>query len=147
MVHSNGITPLNEFLIGIDPGRHTGLCVYNRQSKKITLVDTKDFWGTILFVQMLKEKFTVIIEDPQLNQPVFTREANKSAMLKIAQDVGRNKEQAYLLITYFQINKIPFRTIRPVESKWSAIYLRKLTGYSARTNEHERDAIRLVYGL
>jgi hypothetical protein len=164
-----------KYYLGIDPGRSTGICIYDpkRQgSNKIVQVKLLDFWATIELIDNFKQymakpvevhstvipfdyddreiEFEVVIEDPQLNKPIFFPKNNtlpEGVRMDKAQKVGRNKENAYLLIEYMQRKKIKFRQVQPKSSKWSENDLRIYTKYTGSTNEHNRDAIRLVWGL
>lgn len=135
-----------KYYIGIDPGRNTGFCLYERLTKKIVKLELLDFWETVQTITNIKDAM-VIIEDPQLNKPVFNRGLKGNANLKVAQDVGRNKEQAFLLIEYMRKSKIPFRQVQPRTEKWDHKYFVKLTKWDGSSNEHVRDAARLVWGL
>lgn len=149
-----------KYYIGIDPGRSTGVAVYNNKTKKIHELKTLDFWTTISFVRSFiqymgglmstNDTFEVVMEDPQLNAPIFKdRHGRKSidVQLDIAQKVGRNKENAFLLTQYFKTNGIKFRIVKPMSGKWNAIYFKQVTGFSDGGNQHQRDAAKIVYGI
>lgn len=144
------------FLIGIDPGRNTGFCLYNRQTKKIERLELMTFWELIDFIESIDKQTQLpytefVLEDPQLNKPVlFSRNSEVGhaprVMLKIAQDVGRNKEQAAMLIEYFRKHNIRWLQVQPTTSKWKTDYFNRLTGWKGTSNEHTRDAAKLVFG-
>jgi hypothetical protein len=164
-----------KYFVGIDPGRNTGICIYDPQRKgplRIVRIMTLDFWSTIDLLENFEKRmslpvsvhdtaipfdfeeneitFQVIIEDPQLNAPTFFSKKKvipEAVKLSKAQDVGRNKENAFLLIEYMTRKKIAFRQIKPKNSKWSDDDVRLYTKYLGPTNEHNRDAIRFVWGL
>lgn len=164
-----------KYFVGIDPGRNTGICVYDPKRKgpeRIVRIMTFGFWDTIEFLENFEKRmelpvshhdtaipfdfedneitFEVIIEDPQLNAPTFFSKKKvipEAIKLSKAQDVGRNKECAYLMIDYMTRKKIKFRQIKPKNSKWSDDDVRLYTKYLGSTNEHNRDAIRFVWGL
>jgi hypothetical protein len=139
--------------IGIDPGRNTGVAVYSSAQKKIIDLKTLDFWGVIAFLKELKlihdTNFEVVMENPGLNSFIYSRNHHENATikLKMAQDVGRNKEQAFLIIDYLKMNNITFREVRPTTAKWKADIFNRYTGWTGNSNEHTRDAGRLVYNL
>lgn len=66
---------------------------------------------------------------------------------KKAQNVGRNKEHAHLLIDWFERNNYLIIEIRPSIPKMDHKSFCEYTGWTQRTNEHVRDAARLVYGI
>jgi len=129
---------------------------------KFQRLATLDFWECIALLALIRNKrkkalesgrgnqyeYKIIIEDPGLNKPTFVPPGMSYPIaLKKAQDVGRNKENAFLIIEYCKRNQIPFATLRPSAPKWKAKAFKKLTGYQGTTNEHNRDAARLVWKL
>ena len=138
--------------IGIDPGRNTGVAIWDGPRQQFNKLTTLDFWGVIELIDRYKkvgtDYFKIVIENPGLNKPTFARkgESVKLAMNR-SQKVGRNKEQAYLIIGYCKLHKIDFTEVRPTQTKWNADPFRRLTKYRGSTNEHNRDAARLVWKL
>lgn len=140
--------------VGVDPGRKTGFCMYDPHTRQILSLQTFDFWGCISKLSQMKreqQEFKVLIENPNLNRPVFFPKDvpfNEPVKLKKAQDVGRNKEDAYLIIQYCIKYAIPYAEVRPCNPKWKHEEFVNYTKWPARaTNEHARDAARLVFGL
>jgi hypothetical protein len=43
--------------------------------------------------------------------------------------------------------KIEFIQVRPTKTKTKSDYFKKITGYSKRTNQEQRDACLLIWGL
>lgn len=163
-----------KYFIGIDPGRNTGIAIWSKHEKKLVKLDTLDFWSTVEFLTVFEVTmqshewgslgveikaepldFEIVMEDPNLNKAMYKdRLVGKEVLsaLTIAQSVGRNKEQAFLLIQFMEKRKIKFRTIRPVNrnnggGKWTHEYFVKMTGWRESSNEHTRDAARFVVGL
>jgi len=157
-----------KFFLGIDPGRNTGIAIYQVSKKRLVKLMLLDFWGTIklldTFEKVIKEELAketvlpgeldfetdleIVIEDPQLNEPAFVRPGTTERMMrKIAQDVGRNKENAFLFMEYMNKRRIRFRQVQPKTRKWDAEEMKKFTGWQGSSNEHNRDAAKLVFGL
>ena len=133
--------------IGIDPGKKTGIALWN--GKEIKFMDSMSFWDAIDLLNRYAEiipEAIVYIENPQLNKPVFARGNKKVVREMIAQRVGMNKRDAQLLIKYCERLGFTVKQIKPTTSKWNAKELKTITGITKRTNEHVRDAIKLVYG-
>jgi len=63
-----------------------------------------------------------------------------------AQKVGMNKKYADLLIEWCKMNNLDVAEIRPYLKKMDAEQFREYTGWTQRTNEHNRDAARLIFG-
>lgn len=137
--------------VGIDPGKNTGVAVWDCKEEKFLLLETMSFWTTFTTVTVdlwpKHEKLLAIVEDPRGNNPVFNRGHKGKRNLKIAQNVGMNKKEAGLLIEGFRRSGIPTRGVVPKQSKINAAQFKQMTGYQGRTNEHKRDAGRLVYKM
>lgn len=140
--------------IGIDPGVNTGFVVWDCEGQKFIELLTLDFWTAfdrmILWKRRCEEagrRLALVIENPNLNKPVFPRGNKLPVKLSIAQRVGMNKKEADLLIKAAERMGIYVRTIKPTKQKWNADTFRRVTGYEGRTNEHKRDAGRLVFGM
>lgn len=107
------------------------------------------FWDAIDLLDHYAENIpdaVVIIENPNLNKPVFARKVNKKSLQRIAQNVGMNKRDAKLLINYCKKIGLDVRQVKPTSSKWDAKMLKTITGITKRSNSHVRDAIKLIYG-
>lgn len=140
--------------IGIDPGVQVGWAVWDSKEKKFKKYHTLNFWDCITSIQSYTyypTEFKVILEDPNLNKPVFNKpgvnpDAKQKAYLRIAQNIGSNKRDAQLIHEFCIENQIPIQTVKPSTEKWDAVTLKKITGIDERTSQHVRDAIKLVYG-
>lgn len=140
-----------DIAIGIDPGVNTGYAVWDCKEQKFIELETLDFWDcyyTVLARNKMSGPVLVVIEDPSQNSPVWHGKGQKiNVRLNIAQRVGSNKREAELLIEGFENEGILVRRVRPTQSKWNAKTFKNMTGYKGRTNEHKRDAGRLVFGM
>lgn len=152
------------FIIGIDAGRQTGIAVYEPAIKRIVELKLLDFWTTVEFLENFKNyvkgesdlifptdemeiEFEVVIEDPNLNAPVFGIAGMPLPVaLNKAQKVGRVKEQSFLLIEYLTRKKISFKISKPTKAKWDAKTFTQITKWQGTSNEHTRDGAKLVFG-
>lgn len=139
--------------IGIDPGVNNGFAILN-ENKQFKL-KTLSFWYLISeFEKLLKSgvNFSVYIEDPTGNKPVFPEKINKkklSEAFRVAQNVGSNKRTAQLIFEYFDLNKIKYFRIVPRKNSLTKISkerLKQLTKYDGRSSSHSRDACCLLLG-
>lgn len=145
---------LPKLLIGVDPGKNTGLAFYNPKTKAYDLF-TKPFWEAIKIVdEVIKERKYVLeayIEDPNQNPPVFKKKfniENVNTYGRIAQNIGMNKRDAQLWFNYFKINNIVHFRIRPTKgsmTKLDSTKFKRITKHPGRTSEHSRDAAMLVW--
>lgn len=140
-------------LIGIDPGRNTGIAIYNKAERKLERVFSLSFWEAIKFLEQFegRDDVKVYIENPNLNPSLHKHTAmyGLNQALKVAQDVGRVKEQAQLLIDWLNAHRLKPVEIKPSKASGTKIkspYFNKITKYKGRTNEHGRDAAMLVFG-
>lgn len=136
------------FAIGLDAGLHTGLAVYDRAERRITEMFKTDFWSAYEFItkNFSPDIALIVIERPRKGF-VYSRnqQYKKSVVEKIAFNSGENNREATLLIEGFEYLGYEVRKVTPVASKWTAEQLKRFTGISSRTNEHVRDAVRLVW--
>lgn len=138
--------------IGIDPGAHTGVGVWDRKAQRLIEVATLDFWRTIDHVcaTYAPDVTLLAIEDPSGNAPVFAERlkdrTNIRVALRKAQNVGANKENARLLIEGFERRGYRVESFTPKKSKWTADYFARVTGWTGASSEHSRDAASFVYG-
>lgn len=144
------------YIIGVDPGVHTGIAVYDRESNRLDLLRTCTAERATETVSNLVDVYTgfggqpvlVKVENPSFNLPVFNQgeRLNDRALLKKAQNVGMNKRDATILINQLAAAGVDVEGIRPSRKKWSTDFFRSVTGWQGRTNQHERDAARVCWG-
>lgn len=143
--------------IGIDPGINTGIAGWYKPTQWLKFTETVAFWRCIEILQYYAEHkedepCKVIMEDPNLNKPVFKRNIqNDRRDLKIAQNVGQNKRDAQLIKEFCELKGLEIECVRPTSRKWTKQYFKAITGWNqkaiTRTTQHEIDAAKLVYGL
>lgn len=94
------------------------------------------------------------MEDPNLIKPTFPRQLDKkltagqrvSIMRKISQDVGKVKASAKLINELLTAAGLKVIMVRPLkgslkrQAKGDANYFNKVTGWTGRSNEDQRDA-------
>ncbi len=144
--------------IAIDPGVSTGMASWDSCERKFNNIWTTDFWGCIEYLESLRVEmpfleFEVVIENPNGNKPVFFKPGVKSQAMarKVGQNIGSNKREASLLIEYLTREGFTYTAIVPKKKstgsgKITQEYFRKLSGWTKRTNQHERDAGLMILG-
>lgn len=135
-------------IVGIDPGLHTGMALVINY-KSIVATKTVKPWDVISQLMMWQIEFgeidRVYMEDPRQNKPVFGKKGNNAVLRSIAQKVGSNKRDVDWLehlITDAGFNLV---LVKPTTEKWNKETLKIITGFSEKSNEHVRDAIKLAY--
>lgn len=141
--------------IGVDPGKNTGFAVWDCEAQEFIELMTYTFWeayseglGWKARAEMDSRKLIIYVEDPQGNKPTFGRnKLGKKQLDRKAQNVGMNKKEAQLLVSGWRRAGIAVKTIVPKSSKWSAQMFKNLSGWPHQTNEHQRDAAKMVIGM
>lgn len=153
-----------DILIGVDPGSITGICVWDNERQRIADMKSMSHIEFMEWVMINKDiyKVLVVIENPNLNQPVFMTKEEKELifgkdkeksdlalriLLRRAQNIGMNKQIAKTLMEFLESKGIDFAPIRPYLKKMDAEQFKSYTKWAGRTNQHNRDAARLVYGM
>ncbi len=134
-------------LIGIDPDteksgvaiKYDGLQLYN-----MTFFQLYEF----LF-NFKTENVKVYIECGFLNGGNRHKVFGGSLALnsKIGERIGANHEIAKKICEMCEYLKIEFIQVRPTKTKSNSDYFKKITGYDKRTNQEQRDACLLIWGL
>lgn len=142
------------YLIGIDPGVTTGLCIYYKPKKRICQLRS----GTLLqMLLMLKEsiwwdrinndQIFIRMEDARLRKWI-PRQKTETAERGRREGAGYVKAHCAIWEDWCKIVGVPYELVPPKNNKTkvTADYFRRLTGWTEQTNEHERDAGMLVVG-
>lgn len=137
------------FRIGVDPGMHTGVAVYDMQAEQFTRLVELDFWRAFEYLVTFPPAETELhIEDPSKISTIYARNQREAGAARdmMAQRVGGNKREATLLVEGLERKGYRVERVAPRRrSKWSDADFRAITQHDARTNEHVRDAARLVW--
>lgn len=131
---------MNNFIIGIDPGKTTGVAV--SVDGELARMVTTTFWGAYELILDYKDnsltRIKVVIEVPKTK-------ANWHGP-KAAHDVGRVCREAELLAE--GIERLGVEVIRQhPQGKLNHEQFTRITGWGKRTNQHCRDAGMLIYGV
>jgi hypothetical protein len=135
-----------KLIIGIDPGRKTGIAVYTPETKSLIL-GTYKLHQAFDQVKKLNQHFNieVVIENPNL----WTHFQNvKNARAKM-QGAGSVKRDYSAWTDFLDDYKITYKAVRPDKTRNGYAYdvelFKKITGYTERCSEHARVAALLVY--
>jgi hypothetical protein len=139
-----------DMVIGIDPGNKTGIAIF--KAKKLAEVKTLTPYQTVIFFQENYSKIKrAVIEYSKGQSHIFqsakTR-ANSSAFGAIGRRIGQVDGLCQLYIECLESNKILVNKITPFSKghKYSSAEFKSyFPEFKGRTNEHERDAIKIVY--
>ena len=131
--------------IGIDPGTHTGVAVWDSKEGKFLSLETLPIHRAMVEVMNLRigREILVVFEDAR--QRKWYGKGNTNAKL---QGAGSVKRDCSIWEEFCKDYGIPFRAIPPVKgaTKVSPEYFKLISHYKGRTSEHSRDAAMLVIG-
>ncbi len=141
------ITRTYDILIGIDPGTHNGVGVWNGRE----LTELHDFktWEILQWLGRMHavhgDRLYVFIEDP--NTWVSFGGSKEDAASR-AQGAGSVKRSYKVLTEYMEDHGIHFTPTRLQGGlkKLEKEYFNKLTGWTGKSTEHSRDGSMIVFG-
>lgn len=139
--------------VGIDPGKNTGIAVWNTETQSFETVDTMLIHEALLAIwngwrTHPDDDVRVYFEDARQRQ-YLPRERNASEYRGKLMGAGSVKRDSVIWQDALTDWGIPFTMVPPRAgaTKWTADTFRRITGYTGRTSNHARDAALLVYGM
>ena len=135
--------------IGIDPGTHTGMAVWDSGEGRFLSLETLPIhraMNSVLYWNMRERNdIQVVFEDARLRKWYGRTE---SEVRRKIQGAGSVKRDCAIWEDYLKDYGIPFLTVKPgrVATKVTPSWFKTLTGWEGRTSEHSRDAAMLVFG-
>ena len=134
--------------IGIDPGTHTGVAVWDTKERRFLSLETLPIHQALIKVRMWRDRvghdLQVVFEDAR-QRTWFGRDKNTNAKL---QGAGSIKRDCSIWEDFLTDYEIPFRAVPPQKgcTKWTEEYFKMVTGWKGKTSSHSRDAAVLVFG-
>ena len=134
--------------IGIDPGTHTGVAVWDTRERRFLSLETLPIHQALIKVMMWRDRvghdLQVVFEDAR-QRIWFGKDKNTSAKL---QGAGSIKRDCSIWEDFLTDYEIPFRAVPPQKgcTKWTKEYFKMVTGWKGKTSNHSRDAAILVFG-
>lgn len=147
------------YTIGIDPGVTNGFAVWERNLKRFNQIKDLTYTQLILFAVKLDPAtvYCVRVEDPNQNPPVFADKFDtiqvkdpkkrKAAELRIAQNIGANKQGASIIIDLFQALGFVVQAVKPTKTKWDKNQFFQFTKQPGNFSQHGIDAARLCFNF
>ena len=137
-------------VVGIDPGLHTGLAVWDTTSRQFLeircsgIVDAMRYLGEL---QAERQIGLVVFEDARKRKWI-PRQNSVSEFQGRAMGAGSVKRDCSIWEEWCREYKIDFVAPPPRKgmTKLTDAYFQGITGWDRRTNEHGRDAAMLVFG-
>ena len=136
-------------VIGIDPGMHTGLAVWDTTSRQFLDIRCSGIVAAMDYLDDLasnKGIGLVVFEDAR-QRTWIPREKDIRQLKGRAMGAGSVKRDCSIWEDWCSARGIQFIASRPKTgmTKLTDAYFRGITGYDRRTNEHGRDAAMLVF--
>ena len=137
-------------VIGIDPGQHTGLAVWdttNRQFLDIRCCNIVAAMDYLNDIRKARGIFLVVFEDARKRKWI-PRERDIRQLKGRAMGAGSVKRDCAIWEEWCMARNVQYIAASPKQgmTKLTDAYFRGITGYDRRTNEHGRDAAMLVFG-
>lgn len=133
--------------IGIDPGTHTGVAVWDTRSGRFLNLETLPIHQAMDIVRywngVTDGNIQVVFEDARQRKWFGRGDASAKA-----QGAGSVKRDCSIWEDFCKDYGIPYWAKPPVKgaTKVSAEYFKMVSHYQGRTSEHSRDAAMLVIG-
>ena len=132
----------HRYYIGIDPGKNTGVAVWSSEEKILKMIKTVMIHQAMKEVLAWAEVGSVFVVFEDARKRTFLKHKEAGAI----QGAGSIKRDCTIWEDFLTDEKIPFDMRKPAGTKKSAGYLQLITGWTARTSNHARDAAFLVIG-
>lgn len=133
-------------IIGVDPGTHTGVAVWDALEQKFLQVESMAIHRAFELVasRLAQRPFIPVIFEDARQRTWFGHTGRE-----VLQGAGAAKRDAAIWQDYLEDKGCPYLARKPGTGStgWDADRFRRLTGWTARTNEHSRDAGVLVFGF
>jgi len=137
--------------MGIDPGEHTGIALYEAgQLKALSEVQPEDIQQTLAdHAHMVA---LVVFEDSRLESAVWTSTGSLQVRLNMARKVGQIDGFCKIIERTCAKLGIPCHGISPKEksgtkigAKVDSLEFKRITGWKGPSNEHKRDAAMVAW--
>lgn len=141
----------NSILIGIDPDiSKSGFAAIISGATEFYELTTYPFFEMLDRIQQLNLNaggVEVYIEAAWLiSKSNWHGSKSMGIASKIGKSVGANHQVGRLIEEFCIHYQIPYKLIKPSDSKKDSKYFEQVTGYKLRTNQEMRDAGMLIYG-
>lgn len=134
--------------IGIDPGTHTGVAIWDTKERRFLSLETLPIHQALIKVMMWRDRvghdLQVVFEDAR-QRTWFGKDRNTNAKL---QGAGSIKRDCSIWEDFCRDYEIPYYAVPPIKggTKLSESYFKSISGWKGRTSNHARDAAMLVIG-
>ena len=131
-------------ILGIDPGANTGVAhIVGGELIKLQTIAPHEIERTLR--EAAPDR--VVFEDSRLQSHVWTTSTSKAAASKMARNLGEIDAWCKLIVAVCERLDIPSHGISPLGKghKMSADQFERITGWTGRSNQHERDGAMVAW--
>jgi len=137
------------YVVGLDPGMHTGLAVWDTTSRQFLDIRCSGIVAAMDYLEELRRELgigLVVFEDAR-QRTWIPRERDIRQVKGRAMGAGSVKRDCSIWEEWCEARSIQYIATRPKPgmTKLTDAKFRGITGYDRRTNEHGRDAAMLVF--
>lgn len=135
------------YCIGIDPGKDTGVAIWDTEKKNFYLIKTMQIHEALLNVWVFRGRGAEVYFEDARQRKWFNTHSEEEDRARL-QGTGSVKRDSTIWEDALNDWGIPFHAVAPKHNttKMTAEFFRALTGWKGRTSEHSRDAAMLVFG-
>lgn len=138
---------LKPLIVGIDPDlEKSGVAVLKDGSLRL---DNMSFYDLTQYFEVNKDQIKkVVIEAGWLNKKAnFRGGHSKRVSEEISKRVGENHATGKLLVEMAESLGLAVVLVKPTKSKKNSEEFNRITGWQGRTNQEQRDAGMLIFGM
>lgn len=131
--------------IGIDPGTHTGLAIWDSRKGEFLSLETLPIHRALQVVQYMATTSSAVVVFEDARQRTWFGKGDINAK---AQGAGSVKRDCSIWEDFCKDYDIRFEARPPIKgaTKVTAEYFKMISHYQGRTSSHSRDAAMLVIG-
>lgn len=138
------------YAVGIDAGKTTGVALLDLEEDTFVDFFTTTFWGVYHHrwkeYEVTPDTATYVIERPRKGFVYQSHGKQKPLVMNnIAFKAGENNRESSLLVEAFTDLGYEVEVWTPRSKKWSHSQLSEIVDVQDKTNEHVRDAIKILW--
>ena len=138
-------------IVGIDPGVHTGVAVWDTSSRQLLNVTCCGIVEAMAYLSEFhkERRINVVVVEDARQRKWIPRERDVKQFKGRAMGAGSVKRDCSIWQEWCEFNRIEFNPRPPKNNitKLTSLQFQGITGYDGRTNNHGRDAAMLVFGI